>query len=440
MKRTTQQSCAALLAGLLSLPVMALTSGPDARPRPEDYPSYSLYLQALFDYQRAQHPAAAKTVAPVQEAPAAPESLEDAIANAGHNPGYIDTSAHPRSTFKSFALTQIPSQDMSQNGVADSLGIFGDHELDQPPRTTARLRPDNDLYLIPDVDLRLLGDTQDIMWQELAETSEGIFGGYIELPENGWAYANASVSKSTQGDHGIDMTLSSRVRSNVYILDRDGMPGTPFDNPGVVAIRPLSLTISGMHSHITTFRDQHKDDLIAISTSTQNPLLIDLSGSRFGTAATTDHASKIAPDRSNVGPASYFAAFGDNAMLTIAGGTQLDIKVSHPDGLRKPLATVNGKVPTMSLGNFRLIDQYENGEEKVNLSIGKTKISGLDIANLRLYLNKATIVIDLGTGVRDMSLGMEQVAIGNNTESSVLGDLYIDHVGINNSRISIAAH
>lgn len=440
MKKSTQQKYAALILSLVIMPALAVTSGPELRPQPQNFSSYSLYLQALFDYQRTQGRAPAIASSAVNQSTTTAENLEEAIANAGKSPGYIDVSTRPRSTFKSFSLAQIPTQDMEQNSVNDALGNFGDHSLKEPPSTNSRLRPDSDLSLVPDVSLRLISDAYDARWQETSNAVIDNFSGYILLPE-GEAQASASVKKSTQGDSGIDLTLSAKVRSNVYIIDRDGLPGTQFDKAGVVAIKPLALEFSNIKSHITTYRNKNNDDLISIQSSSNNPITLDLSGSRFGTASAIGSTGSVALDRRHVGPVSYFAGFGEGAIATIAAGTQLDIKIGRPDGMKKALATVNGKVPDISVENFRLLRQQgEMGEEKIDLNIGKMKVSGLNMTNLRLFLNKKTIVIDMGTGIRNLSLSMEQIAIGHDIEKSVLGDLYIDNASINSSRISIAAH
>lgn len=442
MNKNKYWKCAILLAGIASLSAQAVTSTPDARPHPEDFSSYSLYLQALFDFQRAQTPTTLQNSARSLASDNIPvsENLDDAIANAGSNPGYIDTSTHPRSTFKSFALAPIPTQDMSQNGIEDALGIFGNHELEQPPTTTARLRPDNDLSLTPNVDMRLIGDAYDIAWTIDTLTVLESFSGYIALPE-GEASASASVTKSTQGDHGLDLTLSARVRSNIYMIDRDGMPGSRFSGAGAVAIQPLSLQINGLTSHITAIRNNRNQDLIAIQSGSPNAIILDLSGSRFGVADAENQADRLSFSRNRIGNINYFAGFGQNALVTIAPGMSINIKLGHPDGMRAPLATVNGKIPTINIGDLSLLGRDSSSDnEDQDFHIGNLSISGLDISNLRLFINKRTVVIDMGTGSSDLSISMERVAIGPRATSSVIGDFYVGHIGVANTRISIAAH
>lgn len=437
MKKNTHWKCIALLAGMTSLSAQAVSSGPESRPHPENFPSYSLYLQALFDFQRAQSPAAAKASATAAAASAPTESLEDAIANAGSNPGYVDTSTHPRSTFSSFGLAPIPAQDMSQNGVENALGIFSGHELEQPPATTARLRPDSDARLIPDVEPRLISDAYDMLWENIASSAQEIFSGYIALPE-GEAYASASVVKGSE--HGLDLTLSSKVRSNIYIIDEDGVPQTGRSFAGAIAVQPLSLQLTDLTSHITVLRSSNNDDLISIQSSSSNPLFIDLSGSRIGTASAGDTKGPLVLSRKNLGEISYFASFGPNALLTIAPGMSLNIKLGHPDGMNKPLVTLNGRISDINVGDISVLGN-DRSDDSAGAHIGKMSITGLNLIDLRLYIKDQTVVIDMGRGVRDMAVSMERIAMGSNTSaSSMIGDLYVEHIGIANSRISIAAH
>lgn len=440
MKRITQQHLAIILASLLSMQAEAVTSAPDQRPRPEEFSSFSLYLQALFDYQRAQDRPAHQSAHSSATSATADEALADDIASTKQPSGYVDTSSQPRSTFKSFALAQISTQDMSQSNVADALGVFDDHSPEQPPTTNLRMQPDSDLGLLPDISLRLRSDLYDAKRQDLSGLASASFSGYIKLPE-GEAYASASVEKSTRGDHGLDLTLSSKVRSNVYIIDRDGLPGIGSGTAGALAIKPLAVEFSNLSSHITAARNNRNEDVLSIQSSTDSPIILDLSGSRFGVANASQVSGTVALDGQKLGPVSYFASFGDNAFVTIAGGTELDIKVGRPDGMNKPFATVNGKIPTISLESFNLLEQSDkNGNSTVNLNIGKLEIAGLELKNLRLYFNQNAVVIETGTSGRNMSVSMERVAIGQGSESSVLGDIYFQITSIPNMRVSIASH
>jgi hypothetical protein len=441
MKRITQQNLILVLAGLLTLQAEAVSSIPDQRPRPEEFASFSLYLQALFDYQRTQGRTSGQAARNPSASNTSNESLDQAIANAGRSSGYVDTSSQPRSTFKSFSLAQISPQDMSQSNIADALGVFGDHGLEQIPMTGLRMQADSDLHLTPDVEPRLAGDIKDAKRQEISNSIIESFSGYIVLPE-GEAYTSASVTKSTQGDNGLDLTLSTKVRSNVYIIDRDGLQGIGPGIAGAVAIRPLALEFSNLTTHITAARSSRNEEVLSIQSSTESPIVVDLSGSRFGVANASEMAEDtLALDGSRLGPVSYFASFGDNAFVTIAGGTHLDLEIGRPDGMQRPFATINGKIPTISLESFNLLEQAdERGNSKVNLSIGKMEIAGLELKDMRLYFNQNKIVIETGTGSRNMSVSMERVAIGQGSETSAIGDIYIQITSMPNMRVSIASH
>lgn len=429
---------AVFLTSLCSLPALAITSEEQTRPRPESYASYSLYLQALFDYQRAQEPKAANTSKPVAKPVASntTESLDNAIANSGQNPGYVDTSAKPRSTFRSFALSQIPAQDMSTTTIDNALGNFSNHTMQQPPRTVARLRPDSGLHLFEDSEISLLQDASNILWRVQQQQAVDSYAGHITLPEG---ESDASASASIGDEPGsLDLTLSAKVRSNVYITDRDGIPHTSYWHAGAVAIQPLALQMSNLTTHITTPRNRGGDRYVAISASSPNAIYVDLSGSRFGVADANEGAGRVALSRAQFGRISYFAKLGDEALLTIAPGMKLDIKLDKPDGLRKPFVTLNGKVSDISLGDIGILSK-NTGEEEINgAHISKMRISGINLVNAGLYIQDESIVLDVGSGIRDMSIVMERLAMGSG--NIFVGDFYTQNIGIANTRITFSAH
>lgn len=436
MKNNSRWKCAILLAGMSALSAEAVTSGPEARPRPENFPSYSLYLQALFDFQRAQGHAATRTETAIGESPAL-ENLDTAIANAGNGPGHIDSSKNPRSTFKSFALSQIPAQDLSQTGVENALGIFGNHNLEQPPETTARLRPDNALSLTPDVSLRLIGDAYDIRWANTSSSAVTMASEYIVLPE-GEAYTSASVV--TSSDSGLDLTLSTKVRSNIYIIDRDGIPNTSFSNAGAVSVQPLSLQISNLTSHITASNSRNSE-YISIEAGSPDAIYVDLSGSRLGAADADESQGNIALSSSRVGRISYFASFGQNALLTIAPGMSLSINLQHKHEANAPLVTISGRVPDISLADISLLGTDNGGNSSdAGLHIGRLNITGINLVDMRVYVESSTVILDMGRGIRNMAVSLERVSMGSNATAAPVGDFYTQNIGIANSRITIAAH
>jgi hypothetical protein len=443
MKNKTPWKCALLLSGMgLLSSAMAVTSSADARPRPEDFASYSQFLQALFDYQHQQNAANSS----FSSAPAtttdnsSTESLDDAVAkaNAGENPGYVDNSAHPRSTFKSFTLSQLPSQDMSQTAVDQALGIFGEHTLKQAPTTVARLREGNELNLTPDVPLRLISDAYDISMLEVGEQSN-TFSADIILPE-GQGRATATSRKNADGS--IDITLDSSVRTNLYIVDRDGMPGTAFSHAGAVALRSLALDIKGLNAHISGARTtgSNNNDLLVVRTTTPNAIHIDFSGTRIGVADARYDGGTLRLSSSTIGPVNYFMRFGNDAVLTIAPGLDLTTVISRPDGMNKPLITLNGFLGDINLSNISLMeDGTDQSAGTPTLTIGKLGLTNLSMNNMHIYLVDRSIVLDAGGGMRNVGMSLERVSMGTNPNIMV-GDFYVQNMNIVNSRITIAAH
>lgn len=138
-------ACTALSLGFN--PVLAAAE-PEKRPRLEEYPSTTAWLQALQAYDRRREPAPA-TATPAKEAPATsplplplpegmdpaseaapppllitgPEDLERAVELARdiHHPEYEQPIRYNRTTHLSFPLRTIESQDMSQAGIGNTL-------------------------------------------------------------------------------------------------------------------------------------------------------------------------------------------------------------------------------------------------------------------------------------------------------------------------------
>lgn len=432
---------AVFLSGLCSLPAFAITND-GSRPKAENYASYSLYLQALFDYQRAQELGARTTHAtanpkrPINTDRLAEESLDDVMARGMGTAGYVDPSAKPRSTFKTFALSQLPAQDMGGTSVDDALGNFDSHVMQQKPETTARLRADNPLALFEDEEISVLQDINHARWTIQSAQAANSFSGHISLPE-GEADASISAQKGQEGE--LELSLSSKVRSNIYIVDRDGFAGAHHPHAGVVAIQPLSLAFNNLHAHITTPRHNNGNRYIAISASSPNPIIIDFSGSRFGVAhAATGTGGTIALQNPAEGQISYFAKLGNNALLSIAPNMLMDITVDKPDGLRKPFVRINGKIGEISLGDIGLLSNGSSNNELTGLHIGKLRLSGIDLINAALYSKDESFILDLGTGLRDMRIAMERFALGS--EGGVIGDIDAHISAPPHTRITISAH
>ncbi|MFN3586576.1 MAG: hypothetical protein ACK4UT_03645 [Moraxellaceae bacterium] len=138
-------ACTALSLGFN--PVLAAAE-PEKRPRLEEYPSTTAWLQALQAYDRRREPALA-TATPAKETPATsplplplpegmdpaseaapppllitgPEDLERAVELARdiHHPEYEQPIRYNRTTHLSFPLRTIESQDMSQAGIGNTL-------------------------------------------------------------------------------------------------------------------------------------------------------------------------------------------------------------------------------------------------------------------------------------------------------------------------------
>lgn len=441
MKKTAWKY-ALLLSGISMLgSAMAMNPASDVKPKPEDFPSYSQFLQALIDYQRQQgnHGFSSAPVASVADSNSS-ESLDDAVAkaSAGSNPGYVDTSSHPRSTYRTFALNQLASYDMSATTINDALGTYDEHQMEEEPGTTARLRADNDLSLTPDVALRLIGDAYDGRLLSLGDQANTMSGDII-LPE-GQGRVSATTRKNADGS--LDLNLTSSVRTNVYFIDRDGIPNSGYAHAGAVALRSLALDIRDVNANISGARsgNSNGNDLLVVKTTSPNAIRIDLSGTRIGVADATYDGSIVRLSSANIGQVNYFMRFGNNSVLTIAPGMNMKTVITHPDGLNKPLVTINGDIGDINISDVALTDfsTDQNGGSNI-LSIGKVGLSNLSMRNMHIYIVNRSIVMDVGNGINDLGMSLERVSVGSDP-SIMVGDLYIQHMNVSSSRIQIASH
>lgn len=423
-----------LLAGATSL--SALAALPEPRPRPEDYASYSLYLQALFAYQRSHQVTEFPEPSLIQNqdgSPAQPESLEDAIqqASQGNRPAYVDNSGKARSTFKTFGLNQIDSQDLSGAGVDGVLGIFGTHNPKKAkgPRIAGLYDDDGTFTLFPDADQRNLFDEYAMDMAPLHEQLM-VFNTTVQL-DGGWAYANGSSTANPDGS--LSLTLNSDVQTTAFMVDRDGLPGRS-PGAGAFIIDPLRLKLDGVNANIRAENRAYPDaGLLVTNIYTNNSIRANLSGTRIGVA----EATKGAPDfermtRDDLGPPSYFMQFGPNSELVIAPGTTMKSVLERPDGRNRPLVTANARIHAISLTDMSVVDNANGGR----LNIARFSMTDLLLKDLKIYVIGQKVELD--SEVRDVKLAAYDISAGSSNAPS-MGDVFMDITRMR-SKVTFEAH
>jgi hypothetical protein len=458
MKQTTTAAWSTIILAS----VMAIASGtstasmdPDGAseaPRPESYTNYSLYIQALFNYQKMQDkekssdsgkpcldkktnqsgkqnpclPKAASLIGTDETGNNQYESIEDAISKGvvDTRPTDISTSTRPRSTFSSFPLNPITASDLSQSGVSGLLGFFNSMVFQAQTRASANQQLNYDNRPVTNADPRISSDIGSMLYTQVV-TETLAMGGNVVLRDGS---GHVNVASAIVGT-GLQLQLSSDVRTGIDIVDRDGYPGSSFDQAGAVVINSLGINVSNMLINIQGInRTSSNPDLIGIQANSPSAITVDLSGTTVGAADALRDGSKI-------GAATTFLSFGPQSVLTISPGMSLKTTISRPNGLTTPLATLNGNIDSISLHDISLLD---NGASFFH--IGSLGIEGIQLVNTKIYIDGQKLIIDAGTGINNASLSMERLSFGDTMSSGMLGDLYVSHINVVNSRITIEAH
>jgi hypothetical protein len=473
MKKNTHWKYALLLAGItLTGPLAAMTAD-SVSPRAENYPSFSQYLQALFEYRKAQkgsdssasaaickdekdkgskHQNACRSRSGADSADTQvvdsslqpSEDLDAAIARAAlnRNINNPDNNVPTRSTANNFPLTSIDGDDLSKMGVNGLLGFLGGLLPAQLPGTTASLRPDSSLVLTPGGDIRLSGDYYNQLVSSLQGQILEMVGGTIILPD-GQGFATATLSLASDG--GLDMTLSSTVHTSLYIVDRDGLPGTVYKQAGAVVVNDFGVNISDLHAHIKGIPGPFgSPNSIFVQATSQDPILFDFSGTRIGVASATPDAATAGIartySRAGIGQPSYYLGFGPGSQLAIGPNLNMTTILTTPDGLLRPFITLNGKIGDINLNDISLLSDNGSGDDVSLLRIKKVKVTGLNMVNTRVYFDQDKIVVDLGTGMTNVGVGISGLSIGTNPNAPPLGQISLDNMSINTGRIAIGSH
>jgi len=415
-------------------------------PRPESYSSYFLYIQALFDYQKARNSAQSSatdklcrsendalakkntcqqraTITTTESNAAQYESIEDAINNKANNPINLEGNTRSRSTFSSFPLNPITAQDLSQTGVDGLLGLFNNLALEQQTKASAD-RQIND-YNDPSTSIGtgISNEIASALYTQVVNETLAMGGNIILRDGSGHAEVMGRVAGT-----GLQLQLSSSVRTGLYIVDRDGYPGSAFYKAGAVTVSSLGINVPNMLINIQGVnRTSSNPDLVGIQINSPEAITVDMSGTTIGAAYALADGSKI-------GPATNFLSFGPRSVLTIAPGMTMNTAISRPNGTITPFVTLNGNLGKISLQEISLID---NGGSAFN--IGMLGIDGISFINTKIYIDDQRIILDAGTGIKNASVSIERMSLGNTVNTTSLGDLYVNHINLN-AQMTIEAH
>lgn len=466
-----------LLAGSLALLLAGQAfATPPARPRPEDYPDYGRYIEAAVEYQRnlekapeAKADAGGGDAANLckdsgggsgesskekkkntcegrylltkdrlpdenvrdkarKEAPVAPafESLEDTISRATFGPQGLNALSS-RTPVQGFGLTEIPPDDLRESGIEGLLGLFENMRTSALTSGTAGVRLGNtgaSTSLLDDPALRATLDDQVLA---LTSLDTGVLTGLLSFGD-GYSIVSATV---TAGNDSLNIGLTAEVHTPVYIVDRDGLPGTTWAGAGAATVDHLSVFLPYLDVNIRGVRAAAQDtSLLQIDTYSPQPITVDLSDTNIGVAAAS-------ADGSWIGPSTPFLRFGSDSVLTISAGTRVSVSLAQPNGMQSAFVTLNGHVGDITLDDISLLDTEGGG----SIRVGRLAVRNLDLVDTSIYVDRdaSRIVVDLGRGMRNVAVDIERFAIGNGAQS-VVGDFYVRNVDVNELRISATPH
>lgn len=478
MKRHGQRQTLPLLAGSLGLLLtgLALASAPPTKPRQENFASYSLYIRALVDYQRAldappeekpresadasklcrdggsdkekkknscegkylmvedklpdnatrQEKPASTEVPPAQEA----ESLEEAISRAGYETVRSSGDGAPDFSPRGFPLQEISAQDLSESGVDGLLGLFdnvrmtnlgasagsgGSYGPASGGSGSSSLDSDGTLRVTLD---NFLLELSSIDFAQLASTVS--FG-------DGYSIVSATVRTSGSG---LNVGISSETYTPVYIVDRDGMPGTDWDGAGALTIDRLAILVPYVEADIQSVRGTSGDNsVLQIDVYSPGPITVGMNNTRIGVTS----ASR---DGSQIGASTSIVEFGPQSVLTIDAGTRVSVSLGRPDGQNTAFVTLNGRVGDISLEDIRLVDHYSGG----GLRIGRFAMGGINLVDTKVFLDEQKVIVDVGRGLTNVSIDIERLYLGSEGAGSFIGDFYARGGRINELRFTAEPH
>lgn len=482
MKRPGMRKALPLLAGGFSVLVaMQALAAPGPRPRPEDFPDYARYIEAAVDYERAldkpveasdsKDSSASKLCrddsgggkegktkkknscegkylmvkdhldeeTPHKKSPAAlnppaeepSESLEAQISRAtfsAFGPDQGSTSASPTA---GLSLTEIPADDLRNSGVDGLLGLFDNIRMNslasgarQGIGSASGTGTGTRSLLDDDGSLRL---TMDNMLLSLDAIDTSFFGGLLTF---GDGYSVVSATVRTNGN-SLNIGLTAQVYTPVYIVDRDGTPGTEWRNAGATTIDHLAIVIPYLDINIQGVTASTQDNsLLQIDTYSPQAITVDLAGTGIGVAGAS-------ADGSRIGTSTNFLQFGPQSMLTVAAGTRVTARLSRPTTASTPFITLNGHVGDITLDDISLVDPVAGG----SLRIGRTAVRGINLVDTTIFVdpNASRLTVDVGRGLTDVDIDMERVEFGNSGRY-VLGDFYVRNARVNELRFSATPH
>jgi hypothetical protein len=364
------------------------------------------------------------------------ESVEDVIARVGYREsGTIDSgSPDQRPMYNGIPLNEIPVQDLSESGIEGLLGLFDNARLRGLPGGSGTGAVPGLGSGVGSGIVRGTGDGFDGSIGALLENYQITFyqPGLINLDAftlltNGYSIVDVDVS--VPGRDSVAIDLSSETRMQLWIVDRDGLPGSNFEGAGAVEINHIGVIIPRLEINIQGIRAANGDGLMQINAFSPQPIYVDLRNTAIGVA-------DAVRDGSVIGESTPFLVFGPQSILTVAPGTSVSARIGEPSGMSTPFVTLNGYVGDISIADIRFLDYPHNARVR----IGRFGVRGLNFVDTKIYLEEQRLTLDAGRGMTNVGFDIERLSVGDDVSSSVIGDFYARGGHVQQLRMTVEPH
>ncbi|MDF2445575.1 MAG: pilus subunit (FilA) [Moraxellaceae bacterium] len=242
---------------------------------------------------------------------------------------------------------------------------------------------------------------------------------------------------ATTGQDGLTVTLNTNVTTSIKWIDRTGTGASGYGNAGGVLINNVGIASNGLIIDIDAGGNAGTGagtrGMLNIGVTNPNGITINLSGSSIQVADAQNTASGATlAARSTTGTARDVIRFATGSQMVIAGasGRLLDIDLGSEDD---NFMTLNGSLGTVSLTGMQIVDATAGDA----IGIGTLTLENLTLTNASVNVAAGGLVINTGSGLTNVNVGMETVTLGG---TGSMGDVYLMGLNVANNTITIAAH
>lgn len=252
------------------------------------------------------------------------------------------------------------------------------------------------------------------------------------------AMDDESMSLAT-GQDGLTITLDTNVTTSIKWVDRDGTGVSGFDNAGALVINNIGISTTGLVIDIDAGGNAGtgagSNGMLNIGVTNTSPIVIDLSGTTISAADAVNTPSggwttETLADRSATGTNRAVIGFSAGSTLTLAAssGRMMDIQLgSEVDNF----VTLNGNLGTITLTGLNIYD----GSSGASIGVGTVTVEGVNLVNASVNVVAGGLQIGTGTGLTNMSVGLERVTLG---ATPAMGDVYLTGLSLANNTITVA--